>query len=108
MQIDIVEFIQKNELNLNNYCVYVYTPPVIPYTYDYLFKYNSIAKGVSEPTQEFVDNKCWYVLEADPYVERKNNWINGHLPKDNTNLKLIKEKQIKDVTIQLWDHGPTK
>jgi len=73
-----------------------------------LFKYNSISKRISEPKQEFVDNKCWYVLEADPYAERKNDWINGHLPKDNPNLKLIKEKQIKDVTIQLWDHGPTE
>ena len=108
VQIDIVGFIQKIELNLNNYCVYIYTPPVIPHTYDYLFKYNSISKRISEPKQEFVDNKCWYVLEADPYAERKNDWINGHLPKDNPNLKLIKEKQIKDVTIQLWDHGPTE
>lgn len=95
----IVKYIQDNEPNKTNYCVRVYTPPVIPYTFDYLFLYSKIANGIETPSRDWQNNKCWFILEHDDYKERKQKWIDDNIPKDGTK---VSSKLIKDVEVQLW------
>jgi hypothetical protein len=99
VQQTIVKYIQDNEPDKNSYCVRVYTPPVIPYTYDYLFLYSETTNGIKIPSREWQNDKCWFILESDDYKERKQKWINENIPKDG---KRVSVKQIKDVQIELW------
>jgi len=81
------------------YCVKIYTPPVIPYTYDYLFLYKNLKSDFTKPTSDFVDDKCWFIIETDQYPERKTKWVDEQVPK---NGELLKKNKIKDIDIQLW------
>lgn len=58
-----------------NNCVKVYTPPVIPHTYDYLFMYRKIHDNIPVPETQWIDKKCWFILERDDYKERKEKWM---------------------------------
>jgi len=76
----VVNFILENERDLNNYCVIVYTPPVIPYTYDYLFLYQELKGKAKKPNNNWVNNKCWYIIENDDIKIRKEKWIKNNIP----------------------------
>lgn len=95
----IVDYILAKEQNKNNICVRVYTPPVIPHTYDYLFFYNNYSQKTPLPTKDWVDNKCWFIIEADSFAERKESWLSGNLPEDG---KMISNEVFRDVEVQLW------
>lgn len=99
VQQDIVAYIQSQEKDLSNYCILTYTPPVIPYTYDYIFLYNEVSRGVTRPSPDFKNGHCWFILEADDNKERKQDWIDQHI---STDLKQVQTKRIKDVDIELW------
>ena len=99
VQEDIVGYIQSEVGGNSEYCVKIYTPPVIPYTYNYLFLYNNVSKDIPKPAEDWVDNQCWFILEYDDYVERKQTWIKNNIPEQS---KKRKHKQIKDVTVELW------
>jgi len=58
-----------------NYCVKVYTPPAIPHTYNYLFLYHQLANKIPQPQSQWVNNKCWFILERDDYPARKIKWM---------------------------------
>lgn len=98
VQKDIVEYIQTNEKN-DAYCVKIYTPPVIPYTYDYLFFYKNYIGEKPLPEKDWQDKKCWIILESGAYPEFKEKWISDNIPTTATRLST---KRIKDVDVELW------
>lgn len=93
----IVNFVLEKENNLNNYCVIVYTPPAIPYTYDYLFLYQEIKEKAKKPTNSWVKNQCWYIIEKDDIKIRRENWIKNNVPK---NSKTIIHKNFFDAEVK--------
>ena len=58
----IVSYIIAHEENLNNYCVRIYTP-VFPHTYNYVFAYEKLKRGVSLPGTEWINGACWFIME---------------------------------------------
>lgn len=96
---EIVDYVHSNTQNKQNYCVRVYTPPVVPHTYDYMFLYKNKSENIALPTKEWVDDTCWFILEADSYKERKDKWLEENLPKTG---KKVSTKRIRDVDIELW------
>lgn len=92
----IVNFILEQEKDLNNYCVIVYTPPAIPYTYDYLFLYQEMKGRAKKPVNNWVNNQCWYIIEKDDIKIRRENWIKNNVPK---NSKTIIRKNLFDAEI---------
>jgi hypothetical protein len=93
----VVEFIHQNEENLENYCVIIYTPPAIPYTYNYIFYYKERSENIPYPKDGWAENKCWFIIEADSNKERRQSWIKDRIPE---NSKLLIEKNIEDILIQ--------
>ncbi|NTU72665.1 YfhO family protein [Candidatus Roizmanbacteria bacterium] len=79
IQSRVVGEIEKREKN-KEYCVKIYTPPVIPYTYNYLFLYNSIKGNLPEPKTDWVQGKCWFIIESDDVAKRRQDWIEGNIP----------------------------
>ena len=101
-QIAIVDYIGdkiKSEKN-SNYCVKVYTPPVIPFTYNYLFLYNKLAKKIETPQNNWIDGKCWYIIETDDNKERRTEWIEKNIP---SKAKLIQKRLFNDVEVSLYE-----
>lgn len=89
-----------------DFCVRVYTPPVIPHTYNYLFDYYHNFKNEIRPTTSYVNNKCWYIFEDDNFKFRVDQFRKEHIP---TTGKLIKKESIhKDVFLELWQDYPQK
>jgi len=87
-----------------DFCVRVYTPPVIPHTYSYLFDYYYYSKHMVRPTTSYVNNQCWYIIEDDQLKFRIEQFRKEHIP---TTGKLIKKILIhKDVTLELWQDYP--
>lgn len=93
----VVDYIykQKGETLLVN----IYTPPAIPYTYRYLFYYQHRFNGQNLPIDKWQNNRGWYIIEHDDFADRKQAWIDTRIPKE---AKLIKNKKIADVEVQLW------
>jgi 4-amino-4-deoxy-L-arabinose transferase-like glycosyltransferase len=88
------------ENNYKDFCLRIYTPPVIPYTYQYLIDYYSRTKKYPKPKNELVEDKCWFIIEDDEYKFRIENWRKENIP---TNFKKIKSNRIyKDIVIELW------
>jgi len=103
VQRDIVDFIQShNDSDKQNYCVKIYTPPVIPYTYNYIFLYNRISQNTPEPSDSWAKNStCWLIVEYDENNERKQLWLDNTIPQEAD--KII-EHRIKDVDIYLYSN----
>lgn len=90
----------------NNFCVRIYTPPVIPHTYNYLFDYFHDFKNRVRPTTNYADNQCWYIFEDDSFRFRIDQFRKDHIPSTG---KLIKKEFIhKDVILELWQDFPQK
>ena len=56
-----------------DFCVRIYTPPAIPYTYNYLFDYYRNFKNKVKPMANYVDNQCWYIFEDDSIFQQLEN-----------------------------------
>ncbi|MBI3619937.1 hypothetical protein HY214_02220 [Candidatus Roizmanbacteria bacterium] len=96
--ISIVSYVQKNTLS-TPYCVRVYTPPVIPYTYQYLFLHNSISgQRMPQPQEDWVNKTCWFILENDSYKERRDRWITANIP---VNAIVKKSRLFNDTLVEL-------
>lgn len=95
-QSEIVGFIQNNEKNKQEYCIKVYTPPVIPYTYNYLFLYNQLSRKIATPETEWVDRKCWYIVESDENNERRTEWLEKNIPRK---AKMTQKKLFNEVEV---------
>ncbi len=81
------------------FCVRVYTPPVIPYTYNYLFSYYS-SHGYVKPSEGFINNRCWYIFDKEPYAFRVEKWRKENIPekavlKNNVMMK-------NGTAVELW------
>lgn len=89
---------KKNEKN--NVCVRIYTPPVIPFTYNYLFSYYSKLYKSPYPSTDGNENTCWYIIEHDDNKERKQKWLADNLPKEGE--RITAKKFNLNVTVELW------
>ena len=98
VQQDIVSYVIAKKTG-SNYCVKVYTPPVIPYTYDYLFLYEHLHNQQPQPSGDWINGQCFFIIEADSYQFRRDKWLTDNRPKSG---QLLSRKKIKDVDIELW------
>ena len=99
-QLVIVDRIYELNKEKNDFCVRIYTPPVFPYTYDYLFDYSHNFKNKVRPTINYINNQCWYIFEDDSYKFRIDKFRKEHIPETG---KLIKKEFVhKDVILELW------
>lgn len=95
----IIQSLYQENKN-KEFCLKIYTPPVIPYTYQYLIEYYSRTKNYPKPKKEFINDRCWYIIEDDQYKFRVKKWREENIP---LNSKKIKEKKFfKDIIIELW------
>jgi hypothetical protein len=77
----------------------IYTPPVIPYTYNYLLHY-SVHQGYKLPGPGFINDKCWYIIDDDQYKFRIEKWRKENIPHDAT---LLYQKDIAGkVSLEKW------
>lgn len=81
------------------FCLRIYTPPVVPYTYDYLLSYYARIQKSSTPGNNFIDNACWYIFDNDDYQFRVENWRKEHIPAEAKREYL---DYIDDVLIERW------
>lgn len=89
-----------NKNSGQNFCLKIYTPPVVPYTYDYLTSYYSKIKNINRPLNDYIDNKCYFIIETDNYRFRIKEWRKNNIPKNGS--KLSSYKVNKDIEIELW------
>lgn len=89
-----------------DFCVRIYTPPVIPYTYNYLFDYNHNFRNKIRPTVNYFNNQCWYIIEDDSFKFRIDKFRQEHIP--STGKLIMKESIHKDVSLELWQDYPQK
>lgn len=95
----IVRYVYERNKN-KNFCLRIYTPPVIPYTYNYLLNYYSRINKYQRPSDNPVNNKCWYILDKDDFKERVADWRKNNIP---SNTKLLEKKLMDNGTsIELW------
>ncbi|OGK18594.1 hypothetical protein A3E69_04035 [Candidatus Roizmanbacteria bacterium RIFCSPHIGHO2_12_FULL_40_130] len=93
-------------------CIKVYTPPIIPHTYRYLFAYFERI-GKPKVKEAFINDSCYLILEKDnckflpievnemrECKSRQDRWKAIHVPKGS---KLLKEIKPNDhVLIEKW------
>ena len=91
-------FIEKT--NNKYYCLKIYTPPVIPYTYYYLFSYYANHQKLKYPRQEFTNNQCYFIFDKEPYVFRVEKWRKENIPQNALLDKTIRYKN--GTSIELW------
>lgn len=96
----VVSHILTHEKNTKNYCVRIYTPPVIPHTYNYLFTYEKIKRNIALPNSEWVNDSCWFIMEPDPFKFRLNEWKNINEPEKKA---IVTSKKIQDVLINHYE-----
>jgi hypothetical protein len=99
-QLRIVDFLYQKNKN-KEFCLRIYTPPVIPYTYNYLFSYYSRVKHFNSPTTDYKDKRCWYIIEEDPYKFRIEKWRKENIP--TSAKRVYNNKFNKSVEIELWE-----
>lgn len=84
LQEDVVRYIvdYENKSGDKVFCARVFTPPVIPHTYDYLWLYHYLEKNSETPRYEYIKNKCWYIIEPEwkGYEFRQIEWKKANIP----------------------------
>ena len=96
---EIVNYIYSNNVS-RDFCLKIYTPPVFPFTYRYLIDYKNRNLKVKIPSDSFVNNKCWYIIDYDDYKERVSDWRKNNIPEK---AKLIKMVNFENGTnVELW------
>jgi len=92
----IVRYIYEKN-SKRSFCLRIYTPPVIPYTYDYLLSYYSRVNHYQKPSgSNPVDNKCWYIVDKDDNNERVEKWRKDNIP---ANAEVLEKKIIDNGTL---------
>lgn len=90
----------QNKTDKNDFCLRIYTPPVIPHTYIYLMNYYSRVEGYKISSYDYRNNKCFYIIESDPYRFRVTEWRKDNTPK---NAVLTDKKVVTpNVTVEEW------
>lgn len=95
----VVDYIHKTEPDKKDYCVRIYTPPIFPYTYNYLFLYSKMKQNIPVPSHDWKNDRCWYIVEYDDYIQRIQKWRSEHIP---TNAKRESSKRFRDARVELW------
>lgn len=106
MTVEKMYLINKNK---KDFCVRIYTPPVIPYTYNYLFDYYHDFKDLVRPTTNYVNNQCWYIFEDEKdsnFQFRIDQFRKDHIPTTGKLIKVVSAH--KDVVFELWEYYPNK
>jgi len=88
------------QVNKKDYCLKIYTPPAIPFTYNYLINYQIKKTGLKYPSNDFISNQCYYIVENDSYQFRLNKWREENIPK-NSRLEL-RHKISNNVSFEIW------
>ncbi len=99
-QQQIVNYVISQEKNNNSYCVKIYTPPVIPYTYEYLFLYNKLSRRTVVPEKDWVRQQCWAIIEPDDFTARKDKWVYDNIPRV---AHAVRQTVINGTTIVLYE-----
>ena len=88
----VVNYILRNQDLDKKYCVRIYTPSVIPHTYNYLFLIHKM-----KPSNECAQDTCWFIVEPDNYKKRRDEWERINEPKDphTVVVKIIKDIEIR-------------
>ncbi len=63
-----------------DFCLRIYTPPAITYTYSYILDHEVGRRGKSYPHDRFIKGECWYFIETDENNERRDAWMLKHIP----------------------------
>lgn len=82
------------------FCVRIYTPPVIPYTYYYLFSYYANKQKIKYPKDDFYKNQCFFIIDQEPYKFRVEKWRKENIPDEARLNKIIKFEN--GTNIELW------
>lgn len=96
----VVDFITNNSLEKDVICLRVYTPPVISYTYEYLFQYNERKGTGLKTSNDWQNNTCWFIIEHDDFNKRQQDWIHQNLPKKG---EIVLQEIVGDISIELWE-----
>ncbi len=94
VQETVTKSILKNQDQSKAYCLRIYTPSVIPHTYNYLFLINKM-----KPSSEWVNGTCWFIVESDSYKKRRDDWLEVNEPKDKYEVSITR---VKDVEIRYY------
>jgi len=86
----VVSYILKNQNQSQEFCLRIYVPSVIPYTYNYLFLTKKI-----KPSTEWINGTCWFIVETDSYKKRRNDWLVVNEPKDKHKVTITKMKDVE-------------
>jgi hypothetical protein len=108
-QIAIINKMYELNQGKKDFCVRIYTPPVIPYTYDYLFDYYHDFQHKVRPTTEYVNYHCWYIFESEMnehFEFRIKQYRKDNIPMSGKLVKVI--PVYNDVTFELWEYYPNK
>ncbi|KKP63195.1 MAG: Glycosyl transferase family 39 [Candidatus Roizmanbacteria bacterium GW2011_GWC2_34_23] len=89
-----------DQVKNNDYCLRFYTPPVIPYTYNYLISYYTRINNQKQPQVDFTNNQCWFIVEKDNFQFRVKKWRKNNEPKRGK--KIASKNFNDDYVIELW------
>jgi 4-amino-4-deoxy-L-arabinose transferase-like glycosyltransferase len=95
-QLEAINWIYEDSIG-NNFNVDVYVPPVIPYSYDYLFLWEKDIRGIDNPklTEKF--DLLYTLYEVDPpHPDRLDAW----LARQSGIGKVEKEIRFGGITVQ--------
>ncbi len=82
-----------------DFCARIYTPPVVPNTYNYLFHYYNL-RGYKVPLENPVNDKCMIIVDSDEYVFRIDEWRKMNIP---NNYVMVSSHRMQNKTlIELW------
>lgn len=95
VQEQVAQYLLNRTRSTDRYCLRIYTPSVIPHTYNYILLVHN-----QKPSSEWVDGKCWFIIEADSFAQRREDWIETNRPKDKHSVTI---KKIKDVEIRYYE-----
>ena len=82
------------------FCLRIYTPPIIPYTYMYLLSYAADQQKIKYPKADFYKNQCYYIIDEDQYKFRVDKWREENIPKTARLSKIVKFEN--GTNIELW------
>ena len=104
VQESIVQYIVDRQKDDRIFCVRVFVPPVIPYTYDYLWLHHYLKRTVETPRYEYQKGTCWYIIEPEQkgYEFRLIKWKEKNIPIDATLIK-NSEKIIKGISVSQYE-----
>lgn len=78
-----IQTIQK-EVGQQDFCLKIYTPPVIPFTYNYLLNYYTKNHTMRWPFDKPINNGCWYIVEKEQngvgFQARITVWRHENIP----------------------------